>query len=129
MRAGYSDVDHGVGFADYLQLPTKDGTAPTLTQLRQGVEFIRRVVDSGGRVYVHCQTGLGRGPAMAAAFLISEGRSLEEACRIIYSARPFTDIRPSQCEMLREFERESCPTSPASEKPGGKRKEPQELQL
>jgi hypothetical protein len=105
MRTGYSDVDNGVGFGEYLQLPTTDGTPPSLEQLREGAEFIRRVVAGGGSVYIHCQTGLGRGPTMAAAYLISEGRSLEEACEMIRTVRPFTDIRPGQLERLQEFER------------------------
>jgi hypothetical protein len=107
LRTGFSDVERGIGFRDYCQLSTMDGTPPTLEQLREGIEFIRRVTDSGGSVYIHCQTGLGRGPTMAAAYLISRGRSLDEACRMIRAVRPFTNIRPEQMQRLREFELES----------------------
>lgn len=107
LRTGFNDVERGLGFGDYCQLSTTDGRPPTLEQLREGVEFIRCVTDNGGSVYIHCQTGLGRGPTMAAAYLINEGRSLEEACRMIRAVRPFTDIRPEQMQRLREFELES----------------------
>src|SRR5690606_14125966 len=70
MRTGYSDVENGIGFGEYLQLPTTDGEAPTLEHLHEGCEFIRRIVRRGDSVYIHCQTGLGRGPTMAAAYLI-----------------------------------------------------------
>lgn len=104
MRTGYSDVENGIGFGEYLQLPTTDGEAPTLEQLYQGCEFIRRIVRRGESVYIHCQTGLGRGPTMAAAFLIGEGRSMEDAIAAIKHVRPFTDLQPSQLAALRRFE-------------------------
>ena len=107
LRTGYNDVERGLGFGDYCQIPTQDGTPPTIAQLREGIEFIRRATENGGCVYIHCQTGLGRAPTMAAAYLISEGWSLNEACRIIHAVRPFTDIRPEQMQRLREFELES----------------------
>jgi len=75
------------------------------------------------------QGGLGRSPTMA-AFLINEGRSLEEACRMIYAVRPFTAFEPSQLERLKEFEGEIRQTSrDSAEDPVGKIIEPQELQL
>ena len=67
---------------------------------------------------------------MVAAFLVSEGRGLEEACRMIYATRPFTAFEPSQLERLEEFEREIRRISrDSAENPVGKTKEPQELQL
>lgn len=107
LRLRYNDVERGLGFGEYCHLSTSDGSPPNQEQLREGVEFIRSVINGGGSVYVHCQTGLGRGPTMAAAYLISEGRSLDEACRMIRAVRPFTHITPPQMERLREFELES----------------------
>ena len=104
MRIGYSDVENELAFDDYLQLPTTDGSAPTVDQLHAGSEFIDRVVREGGSVYIHCQTGLGRGPTMAAAYLISQGMTLNDAVAAIKRVRPFTDLQPSQLEILQEFE-------------------------
>ncbi len=105
LRLHYDDSINGIGFEEYLQLPTWDGTAPTIEQLEDGVDFIRRIIDNGGAVYVHCQTGLGRGPTMVAAFLMSEGRSLQQACRMIESVRPFIAITQPQFERLKEFQK------------------------
>lgn len=85
---------------DYLFLPVKDDDAPTMEQLERGVSFILAQLEEGGKVYVHCWEGLGRGPTMAAAYLIAgEGCSAEEAWAIIKKTRPF--IRPSQKQIKR----------------------------
>lgn len=89
---------------DVLHLPTPDQTAPTLEQLTAGVSFIQKHIDSGGRVYIHCHHGEGRGPSMTAAYLISTGITLDDALTQIRAIRSF--IRPTtvQLERLREFE-------------------------
>lgn len=104
MRAEYDDEKYGLAMNEYSYLPTVDNTAPTLEHLERGVAFIRNVVESGGTVYVHCGSGVGRAPTMVAAYLISEGKSLEEAHDQIQKARPFIRILPSQLERLREYE-------------------------
>ncbi len=81
----------------FLHLPTVDNDAPSLLHLKQGVDFIREHVqqkDEG--VYIHCWEGLGRGPTMAAAYLISTGLSLQEAWDKIQKVRPF--IRPTEAQ-------------------------------
>lgn len=87
-----------------LHLPTIDQTAPSLAQLKQGVDFIKKQVDAGGKVYIHCHHGEGRGPTMTAAYLISTGISLDDALDQIRKVRTF--IRPtlSQLERLKEYE-------------------------
>lgn len=88
----------------YLHLPTIDGTAPTLENLNTGVEFITQQIKSGGKVYVHCRAGEGRGPTMAAAYLISTGLTLEDSLKTIKKVRKF--IRPTwiQLKRLKEYE-------------------------
>ena len=105
LRTVHSDTDHGLTFGEYCHLPTNDGEPPTQEQLARGVDFIRRVIDNGGRVYIHCQTGLGRAPTLAAAFLISEGFSIDRARGLISSVRPFTNLTSTQLEALAVFER------------------------
>lgn len=94
-------VDFGI--ARYLYLPTPDNEAPSLDHLGRGVDFIREEVAKGGAVYIHCWEGLGRGPAMAAAYFVSTGCSPEDAWQQIREIRPF--IRPTklQIERLIEF--------------------------
>lgn len=78
----------------YLRLATIDNTPPSLEHLKQGVEFIRREIDAGGSVYIHCWGGLGRGPTMVAAYFVSQGMPSGDAWDKIRAIRPF--IRPTQ---------------------------------
>ncbi len=87
-----------------LNLPTKDQTAPTQEALRKGVEFITKEILSGGKVYVHCRFGEGRGPTMIIAYLISTGLTFEDAESLVRKVRTFIKPTPSQIAALREFE-------------------------
>lgn len=98
---GEHDYAHRVdaGRMRYLHLPTNDNEAPALDLLAAGVDFIRAEVDRGGRVYIHCWEGLGRGPTMAAAYFISRGETLPDAWACIRRVRPF--VRPTEGQMQR----------------------------
>lgn len=104
MRLEKDDAALGLDLARYLYLPTVDDQAPSIEHLDQGVEFIREVIGAGGKVYIHCGAGVGRAPTMAAAYLLSEGHSLDEALALIRQARPFIAITPPQMEQLRRYE-------------------------
>jgi dual specificity MAP kinase phosphatase len=93
MRAEYDDRGEGFLPPRYLHLPTVDNHAPTLDQLLQGIHFIHTEVDRGGQVYIHCWEGVGRGPTMLAAYLVSTGMKPSEAWAKIREVRPF--IRPT----------------------------------
>lgn len=80
-----------------LHLPTRDHTAPTIEALTKGVNFITEQVAAGGAVYVHCHLGEGRGPTMAAAYLMSKGMKLEDAVTHIRRFRPF--VRPNRMQV------------------------------
>jgi protein-tyrosine phosphatase len=104
LRAEYDDLKHGLALTNYRYLPTIDNTPLSLEHLQEGAAFIDEVIDRGESVYVHCGSGVGRAPSMAAAYLMSEGLSLDEAVKQIQKARPFVRILPEQLERLREFE-------------------------
>lgn len=82
---------------EVLHLATKDLHQPTLKNFQKGVDFISRHIKAGGGAYVHCRLGEGRGPSMAAAYLISTGLTADEAIRHIKKYRPF--IRPTKRQM------------------------------
>ncbi len=103
MRIERDDAAFGLNLAEYLHLPTIDDDAPSVEHLDQGVEFIRRVIQSGGKVYIHCGAGVGRAPTMAAAYLLAEGYTLEEALGMIRKVRPFITITPPQMEQLQKY--------------------------
>ncbi len=91
------------GAMDYLHLPTTDNTAPSLEHLFEGVKFIDKEIAEGGKVYIHCWEGLGRGPTMTAAFFISQGMSPVEAVKKIRSVRRFIHMTPEQVDQLTTF--------------------------
>lgn len=81
---------------EFLHLPTVDNEAPSLIHLEQGVDFIRDHVQRDEGVYIHCWEGLGRGPTMAAAYLVSTGLTPDQAWEKIRETRPF--IRPTEVQ-------------------------------
>ena len=89
----------------YLHLPTIDNTPPDLEILSKGANFIDHEIKSGGKVYVHCRQGLGRGPTMAIAYLIKAGATFEDAFALVKSVRSFINPRPGQISKLKEFEK------------------------
>lgn len=107
MRSEFDDAAHGIAPDAYLWLPTNDDHAPTLEQLHTGVAFIRQIVEQGGKVYVHCGSGVGRAPTMAAAYLVSTGLSADQAWALIRKTRPF--IKPTQPQLaaLEQFAAEA----------------------
>jgi protein-tyrosine phosphatase len=109
MRIEYDDNHRGIAPERYLHLPTVDDTAPTLDHLREGVAFIAEEMERGGAVYVHCGSGVGRAPALAAAYFVSTGVEPEEAWNRIRAVRPF--VRPTlpQIEQIHRFATEIAP--------------------
>ena len=103
MRSEFDDAVHGIAPDAYVWLPTPDDHAPTMQQLRSGVGFINQVIQQGGKVYVHCASGVGRAPTMAAAYLISTGMRAEEAIALIRQVRPFVKPTEPQIEILEQF--------------------------
>ncbi len=96
LRGEFDDRRLGVDLGRYLYIPTEDDQTPSVDELRQGAEFIAGEIHQGGKVYIHCGSGVGRAPTMAAAYLISLGHVPEEAWEIIRRARPF--IRPTRVQ-------------------------------
>lgn len=107
MRVEFDDDDAGIAPPRYLRLPTVDNEPPTLEQLRAGVAFIAEEVAQGGGVYVHCGAGVGRAPAMAAAYLASTGLTPDQAWACIREVRPFIHPKPEQVAQIERFARDS----------------------
>jgi hypothetical protein len=103
MRIEYDDNHGGIAPQIYLHLPTVDDTPPSLSDLTKGVEFIAREMKRGGSVYVHCASGVGRAPALAAAYFVSTGLGPNEAWDRIRAVRPFVRPTISQVEQIRRF--------------------------
>jgi dual specificity MAP kinase phosphatase len=88
----------------YLHLPTVDNTPPPLDTLVRGADFVAKEIKAGGKVYIHCRQGLGRGPTMTIAYLISTGLTFEDAFALVKKVRTFINPRPGQIARLKELE-------------------------
>ena len=73
---------------EHLHLPVHDFSAPSLETVGRFVDFVRRVSAERGSVLVHCGSGYGRSGTMAACYLVTEGRSPEEAVEEMRALRP-----------------------------------------
>ena len=87
-----------------LHLPTQDRYALSQHQLRQGTRWILDRLAEGGKVLVHCQHGVGRGPLLATAVLVGQGMTAPEAVRAIRSRRWQAAPNDRQIEALLMFE-------------------------
>ncbi len=90
-------IPRAIGGIEILQIPTQDWRPPTLDGLKRGIRFIDAHVARKQAVYVHCRLGEGRGPTMAAAYLISKGMTADEAVAHIQRFRPMA--RPNRMQM------------------------------
>ena len=103
LRIEFDDAEAGLAPPRYLHLPTVDDGAPTLEHLSEGAAFIAGELARSGSVYVHCGSGIGRAPTVAAAYLITTGLMPEQAWARIRARRPF--IRPTavQVQQIERF--------------------------
>ena len=88
----------------YLHLPTTDNTPPLLDDLIKGAAFAHEEIKNGGKVYIHCRQGLGRGPTMAIAYLLKMGATYDDAFATVKKVRTFINPRPGQIQRLKELE-------------------------
>ena len=88
----------------YLHLATVDNTPPAIETLVKGADFVDEQIKAGGKVYIHCRQGLGRGPTMTIAYLIKTGLTYEDAFTLVKKVRTFINPRPAQIERLKELE-------------------------
>jgi protein-tyrosine phosphatase len=91
---------------DFLHLPTLDRHGFTYAQLHEGVDWVLDHLDNGGRAFLHCEHGVGRGPLMACAVLVAQGHSAPEALRLVRTGRWQALPNDRQLDALLNFERE-----------------------
>ena len=85
---------HGI---DYVRTPIQDGSADAMAErLEAALHDLRALVDSSGRVYLHCNAGMNRAPTLAIAFLRAYRQmSLNEAMMLVKKQRacgPFMTV-------------------------------------
>jgi atypical dual specificity phosphatase len=85
---------------EFLHLPISDGMAPKKTDVMSFIEFYRA---SPAACAVHCEGGIGRTGTMLAAYLITEGATVDAAVRRVRSAQPAAIESREQMAFLRKF--------------------------
>lgn len=87
----------------YLWLPTKDKSAPNISQIMVAVNVITLAVKLDKKIYIHCRYGHGRSPTLIAAYFISTGYTVSEAVTKIKEARPEIHLEMCQLKALQEY--------------------------
>lgn len=103
MREESDDAERGLLLDHYLWLAVTDDHDPTFEELQRGANFIAEHVAAGHGVYIHCASGVGRAPTMAAAYLVTTGMTADDAWGVIEQGRPFIRPTPPQLEVIQAF--------------------------
>jgi dual specificity protein phosphatase-like protein len=89
----------------FLHVPTPDRHGFTFAQMQEGVEWVLDHLADGGKAFLHCEHGVGRGPLMTCAVLVAQGYTAPQALRIVRSARWQALPNDRQLAALLEFEK------------------------
>ena len=82
-----------------------DHKAPSQQQLSVGSGFLKDLTKKRIPVYIHCKNGHGRSPTLVAAYLISIGKTVEDAIRLIKKKRPSIHMNNIHVAALNKFEK------------------------
>ncbi|WP_224249265.1 protein-tyrosine phosphatase family protein [Hyalangium gracile] len=88
---------------ELLHLPVTDRYPPSVEQLMKGVEWALPRLKAGGRLYAHCEHGVGRGPLMGLAVMVAQGAEVAAAYRALRQARWQATLNDRQLRGLADF--------------------------
>ncbi len=89
---------------EVLYLDIKDHMPPSAEQASTAAEWISTRLRNGQRVFVHCHAGMGRSVTLVTYYLMSRGKSLQEAIGLVRSRHRQSSPTNSQLRFLRESE-------------------------
>jgi protein-tyrosine phosphatase len=88
---------------EFLHLPTIDHHAVSPAMLAAGVAFARHQLETGRRVLIHCEHGIGRSALLALCVLVDGGMDPLEALELAKSRRPHVSPSPAQYEAWQDW--------------------------
>jgi atypical dual specificity phosphatase len=88
---------------EYHHIPVDDFRAPDAAQIERFVSVVAAAREAGRRTLVHCFAGRGRTGTMAACYLVSLGRTPEEALAEVRSLRPGAVETEEQEEAVHDY--------------------------
>jgi atypical dual specificity phosphatase len=96
----------------HMHVPIPDFGTPSIEDALALVDFIRREVQAGNAVAVHCRAGYGRTGTALACYLVATGEGAERAIHRVRRARPGSIETAEQEGFVRHFEREFARRQP-----------------
>lgn len=88
----------------WKRVPIPDGFKggiPTESQFVEALQVLSRWHQKSHVVYVHCLAGVGRSPAVSAAYLVhSQGISVEKALMLVKAQHPYAAPDPNQIQVI-----------------------------
>jgi protein-tyrosine phosphatase len=84
-------------------VPMTDRAPPTQRQLKRAVEWVMGELADDRKVFIHCQSGVGRSVCVACAVLVRMGYGLPQAYEAVRRKRPEAVISEEQVEALRRY--------------------------
>jgi len=73
--------------------------------LDEVVEYVDDAIKNNGKVFLHCIKGISRSATLIAAYLIKkQGKTTDEAIKILQNIRPIVDPNPYFRKQLKEYE-------------------------
>jgi hypothetical protein len=96
-----TDAPEGVDF--FLWLPTENNKPPNPKELEIGIIFLDFLIKNKIKTFIHCKNGHGRAPTLFAAYLMIQGKSVQEAIDFISAKRPEIHIHKLQLQALNEL--------------------------
>ena len=96
---------------EQFRMPTIDFTHPKIKDVEAAVDFMERVSQDGGSIYVHCKAGRARSATVVMCWLIKKlQKPAAEIQAILNQVRPHINQRLPERPVIQEFERRHLET-------------------
>ncbi|XP_034753572.1 dual specificity protein phosphatase 5 [Etheostoma cragini] len=109
------DLQPAKGHYNYKWIPVEDNNmADISSHFQEAIDFIDHVMQSGGKVLVHCEAGISRSPTICMAYIMrTQQLRLDAAFDIIKQRRAVISPNFSFMGQLLQFESEVLSMAPA----------------